>query len=384
MKRVTVLGGTGIFGGRIARALAATEGLEVLVTARDRARGASFADEIGARFACVDLSEPRGLEHALEGCALLIHAAGPFQGRDHSVARACIERRVSYLDLADAREFVCGIGALDAAARERGIFVGSGASSVPTITHALVSEIAGDFAELDELDLALSPGNQNPRGAATIGAILGTLGAPLRVWIDGSWRVRRAWGDSTRLEFPPHVGWREVYNCSVPDLDLFPAAFGARTVRFRAGLELRGFNRALGGLAVLRRLHLAPPLQRLAPLALRLSLLFFAYGSKNGSLAVWARGRERSGAPFERKIALVTADDGPATPSAPGILLARKLLLGPGIAPGARPCMGLLTLDELRAHLEPLGIWCARSDEKGRWAPAPPCSAAAAVSAGST
>jgi hypothetical protein len=242
---------------------------------------------------------------------------------------------------------------------------------VPTVTHALVAELAGDFAALDELDLALSPGNRNPRGAATIGAVLGTLGAPLRVWIDGAWRVRRGWGDRARLEFPPRVGRRDVHNCSVPDLDLFPAAFGARTVRFRAGLELCGFNRVLGGLALLRRLHLVPSLERLAPLALRISLRFYARGSKHGALCVWARGRDRSGAALERKIALVTEDDGPATPSAPAILLAKKLLLGPGLAPGARTCMGLLTLDELRAHLEPLGIRCVRSDQSGAW-PSPP------------
>ncbi len=39
MKRVTILGGTGTFGGRIARALAATEGLAVAVAGRNRERG---------------------------------------------------------------------------------------------------------------------------------------------------------------------------------------------------------------------------------------------------------------------------------------------------------------------------------------------------------
>jgi hypothetical protein len=33
--------------------------------------------------------------------------------------------------------------------------------------------------------------------------------------------------------------------------------------------------------------------------------------------------------------------------------------------------MGLLTLAEIRAHLEPLGIWCARSDASGQWSPPP-------------
>jgi hypothetical protein len=162
-----------------------------------------------------------------------------------------------------------------------------------------------------------------------------------------------------------------VHNCAVPDLDLFPPAFGARTVRFRAGLELALFNRVLTTLGTLRQLRLAPPLEGFAPLALRVSLWFFGSGSKNGALAVWARGRDRSGHAIERKVALVTADDGPATPSAPAILLARKLLLGPGIPPGARPCAGLLTLAELREHLAPLGIWCARSDGNGRWSEPP-------------
>lgn len=371
MKRVLILGGTGIFGGRVARALAATEGLAVHVAGRDVARGDAFAREIGARFVRVRLDDPASLGSALDGCALLIDAAGPFQGRDYAVAKVCLERRAHYLDLADAREFVAGIEVLDGAARERGVFIGSGASSVPTITHALIAEIAGEFGVIDELDLALSPGNQNPRGAATIGAVLGSLGAPMRVWINSAWCTRHGWGDRARLEFPPPVEWRTVHNCAVPDLDLFPAAFGARTVRFRAGLELELFNRVLSACAALRRLRLAPPLGSLAPLALRVSLSFYSRGSKNGALAVWARGSDHAGRAIERKIALVTADDGPATPSAPAILLAKKLLLGPAMASGARPCMGTLSLAELLAHLAPLGIWCARSEISGRWSDAP-------------
>jgi hypothetical protein len=371
LKLVTVLGGTGIFGGRIARALAATSGLEVRIAGRDSERGAVFAREIGARHVRVDLSEPESLERALDGCSLLIHCAGPFQARDYAVARACIARGVHYIDLADAREFVCGIGVLDAAARERGVFVGSGASSVPTITHALVADVVGEFERVDELDLALSPGNQNPRGAATIGAVLGSLGEPMRVWIDGAWSTRRVWGDRSVLEFPPRVSRRAVHNFAAPDLDLFPIQFGARTVRFRAGLELASFNVVLSTIATLRRAHLVPPMGRLASIALPISMWFFGRGSKNGALAAWVRGVDREGARIERKVALVTAEDGPATPSAPAILLAKKLVLRGELAPGARPCNGLLTLDELRAHLEPLGIWCARGDAGGRWSAAP-------------
>jgi hypothetical protein len=371
MKTVVVLGGYGIFGSRVARALSATEGLRVRVAGRNRRRGRELAQEVGADFAHCELETRESLLECLEDSQLLIHAAGPFQDRDYSVARACIERGMHYLDLADARAFVNGIRTLDESARGAGVFVGSGASSVPTITSALVAEVAPEFSAIDSIQIALSPGNQNPRGASTIAAILSYLGQPMLVWTDGAWQTRHGWGDRTSLEFPPKVGRRETYNCEVPDLDLFPTTWGASSVRFHAGLEFTPFNRVLSALAALRRIHALPPLERLAPLFLRASLWFFSCGSKNGSLAVWVRGRDESGGSIERKIALVTDDDGPATPSSPAILLAKKLLLGPGLEHGARPCMGLLSLDEIRRHLEPLGIWCARSDKSGRWS-APP------------
>ena len=367
MKRVVVLGGSGIFGGRIAKALASYKVLDVRIAGRSRRRGEQVAEEIGARYVHCALEQPESLAACLDDCDLLIHAAGPFQGRDYAVARACIGRRVHYLDLADARDFVSGIGVLHAEALERGVVVGSGASSVPTITWALIAELTPEFAVIESIQIALSPGNQNPRGASTIGAILGYLGQPTRVWIDGQWRSRTGWGDRIELEFPPKVGRREVFRCEVPDLELFPTTWSAGSVEFHAGLELRGFNRTLSALAALRRMHALPPLERLAPVCLRVSLWFFSKGSKNGALAVWVRGRSPNGASIERKIALVTDDDGPATPSSPAILLARKLLLGPGLEPGAQPCMGWLDLAELRAHLSPLGVWCARSDEDGNW-----------------
>ena len=49
--------------------------------------------------------------------AVLINATGPYQRQDYRLARACIAAGVHYLDLADARDFVPGIAALDAEAR---------------------------------------------------------------------------------------------------------------------------------------------------------------------------------------------------------------------------------------------------------------------------
>jgi hypothetical protein len=101
---------------------------------------------------------------------------------------------------------------------------------------------------------------------------------------------------------------------------------------------------------------------------LNFSLMLFPFGTTNGALAVWLRGQDQSGQSIERRIALVTSHDGPATPSSAAVVLARKILACGPPRIGAFPCVEVLTLDELLCHLRPLGIWCARGDELG-WKP---------------
>ena len=131
---------------------------------------------------------------------------------------------------------------------------------------------------------------------------------------------------------------------------MFPKLWNARTVRFYAGLELNIFNYALSVIASLRRLFLLEPLPRCAPLFLNLSLMLYSCGSKNGALAVWLSGKNHNSQRIERKIAIVTDDDGPATPSSAAIVLTKRILEHGPPALGAFPCVGFLTLDEIMAH----------------------------------
>lgn len=361
---VTVLGGYGIFGGRIAEALARDPRCRVRVVGRSARIGHNFAHRIGADFYPCVLADRGALERAIGGSFLVIHAAGPFQGADYHVAELCLRANAHYLDLADAREFVAGIGRLDEEARRRGRLVASGVSSTPAITSALIAELAPSFAQIEEIHIALSPGNQNPRGAATIAAVLSYLGRRIRVWKDEGWVDRPGWGDVQRLRFPDPVGRRRVHNCEVPDLELFPAVFGARTVRFSAGLELNVLNYLLSLCALSSRWFGFDFTPR-ARFFLNASLMLFPFGTTNGALAIWMRGKDHQGRPTERRIALVTDYDGPATPSSAAVVLAKKILHSGPPRVGALPCVRLVALDELLGHLHPLGIWCARGDETG-------------------
>ena len=361
---VTVLGGYGIFGGRIAEAMARDGRCRVRVAGRNPRVGRNFTHRIGAEFQTCTLADRDSIRSVIDGSVLVIHAAGPFQGSDYRVAECCIASGVHYLDLADGRAFVAGIGSLNGAARARGVLVTSGVSSTPAITSALLRELTPEFARIDEIHTALSPGNQNPRGASTIGAVLSYLGRTIRVWQDGRWVDRPGWGDAHRVDFPAPVGRRRVYNCEVPELELFPAEFGARTVRFSAGLELNILNRLLTLCSWPCRwfkLDLSPR----ARLFLNLSLMLYPFGTTHGGLTIRVRGQGRWGHAIERRIALVTDYDGPATPSSAAIVLAKKILSFGPPRTGAFPCVGLVNLEELLDHLRPLGIWCARGDERG-------------------
>ncbi len=367
MSLVTVVGGAGVFGARIAGALASGKTCDVRIVGRSEVRGGPVARKLGAHFHAADLRDSGALRAAINGSTIVIHAAGPFQSQDYHVAEACLETGAHYLDLADGREFVSGITLLNERARARNLLVTSGVSSAPAITSAMAAEIAGEFSAIDEILIALSPGNQNPRGDSTIAAVLSYLGRPIRVWENRSWSDRPGWGDAQVLSFPMKVGRRKVYSCDVPDLELFPACYPVSTVRFKAGLELGILNAALSVCAMFARrfkMNFVPQ----ASLFRKVSLLLYPLGSKNGSLALWMRGRNQSGADIEHRIAIVTDNDGPATPSSAAIVLTRRILAkGPPVV-GAVPCFGLIELADIMAYLEPLGIWCVRGDASGWFA----------------
>jgi hypothetical protein len=355
-KRVVVLGGYGTFGARISRALAADELIDCVVAGRSRRRGESLAEAIGARFQEVDIHDPDSVQRAVDGAFAVVNTCGPFQGSEYGVARHCIQAGAHYVDLADARAYVHGIARLHDVARRAGVMVVSGASSVPAVSSALIDAVEHDFGSIEEIHSAISPGNRNPRGEATVRAILSYVGEPLRLWDKGHWRHTHGWGEPQTIRFAAPVGRRRVYLCDVPDLDLFPERYGARSVSFRAGLQLNLFNYGLAFLGWLKRRGWVEDLRSRAGLLIALSSLFKAFGDSTGALRVEVIGR-KGRLDVERIVELVARDDnGPAIPCSPSIALVRKWVREGVSTSGAMPCIGLLTLDDIRAELKAFDI----------------------------
>ena len=120
--KVAIIGGTGVFGSRIAEMLA-RDGHEVLVCGRRFDAASEVAQAIGATALALDRTKDLLVlwEQALD---VVVDAAGPFQmyGKDpYQLPRQAIEHGVHYFDLSDDAAFSSGINELDQLAKENGV-----------------------------------------------------------------------------------------------------------------------------------------------------------------------------------------------------------------------------------------------------------------------
>jgi hypothetical protein len=278
----------------------------------------------------------------------VIHCAGPFQSQNYRVARAALAAGSHYFDLADGRRFVSRFAQnVQSAARSADRLAVSGASSAPALSSAVIASLKARVPEIEEIQIAIAPGQRAPRGQATLAAVFSYAGRPFK-WVSrGKWRVAWGWQELKRMRFYG-LGPRWAAACDVPDLELLPRIYpDARTVEFRAALELGMQQSALWLAASLRRHGVRLPLERWAgPLDWIASRMNVFAGELAGML-VSVSGKRADGSRARAEWHLTAdAQHGPEIPCMPAILLARKLANG-GIAQrGAFPCTGFLELAE--------------------------------------
>lgn len=361
MLTVLVLGGYGNFGAHICRALANDPDIRLLIAGRNLEKAQLFAVELGLparRGQYLDAevttlaSELRGL-----GVDLLIHVAGPFQDQDYRVARACIEAGCHYVDLADAREFVTDIHTLDGAAKAAGVLVTSGASSVPALSSAVIDHFLPQFSRLDVVRLGIAAASRTP-GLATVRSVLSHCGKSIPRVEAGVRTSTPSWQNLQRRTYPTPVGRRWLCDCDAPDLVLLPQRYPSlQQLHFQAGLGVPGTHLGLWGLSWLVRwrvlLDAAPWAKALRWISQRLEPM----GTSNSAMHVEMSGLGQRGEPLTRTWHLLALNhDGPHIPGGAAIAIARKLARGDSLAPGARPCVGLLTLEEYLSALVGLDI----------------------------
>ena len=366
MGRVVILGGYGAFGAHAAERLAREPAMEIVVAGRSPDKARAQAAKLVAAGAPahiepaeLDAMRTTGEQLRALGADVVINASGPFQAQDYSLARAAIDAGSHYIDLADARAFVCGIAALDEDARAAGVSVISGASSVPGLSSAVVKYI-GDGLELDEVHIGISPGNSFDPGVATVASIVGAVGRPFKRRMDGAEGVAYGWQHIHRHRFP-EIGARWMGDVDVPDLELLPQHYAQLAdVRFTAGLEVGLFHVGLWCLSWLGRAGVLGSGNALAKplLAAKRQLSFL--GSDSGGMFVRVAGRDSAGRRRERVWHLIARrGHGPYVPAIAAVVLAKQLMAGSGPPAGAMPCFQLFTPADFEAEVRDLDITCS-------------------------
>lgn len=361
---VLILGGTGVFGRRIAANLARREELDLIVAARDGAAAAAFVRALGANRAAsleVDLAKADAVQRLLQAKpAVIVDTVGPFQSRNLALPRRCAERGIHYVDIADSRARVVEIASLDAAARLEHTAIVSGASTVPAFTTAIVDDLAKNPQEVVAVEVGITPGQRAPRGLATASAVLSCCGRPVPSARDDE--PAFGWGDLERHAYPAPVGERWLSNVDTPERALWSARYPAlESMKIRAGLEVGILHLGLSLLSRGVRLGVLPPLARFARPFLRIAAAFDWLGTAAGAMHVRVVTRDSNGRTAVREAVLVAEQgDGPQIPAAPAALVVKKLLRLPGYVPlekrGSYPCIGILTREEIMGELRGFAI----------------------------
>ncbi|WP_350570710.1 saccharopine dehydrogenase NADP-binding domain-containing protein [Pseudomonas sp. H26/SER47-MNA-CIBAN-0231] len=355
--RVMVVGGYGNFGSIVCRHLAQMPEIELLLSGRDARKLQHKVAELQAQSGracegwCGD-AMGAGFQAALRelNIQLVVHTGGPFQGQSYAVAESCIDAGVNYCDLADCRTFVNGIDVLDARAREAGVAVLSGCSSVPTLSSAIIDEQRLRFARIDSIEHGISSSAKMP-GLSTVEGVLAYAGKPIKQLKNGQVHEVLGWLDLT-LRSMPQLGKRVLANVDVPDMDIFARRYGAQTLRFKAGagLKLGGVANAL--LAQALRFGLVRDHARWAARLHRLGTWFERFGDGKSAMYIDVRGIGVDGQPLSMTAQLTALNDkGPEIPSCAAVALASKMARGYVPQAGARPCVGEISVDEYLAAI---------------------------------
>lgn len=353
--KILILGGYGVFGGRLAQLLSNIPQVTLFICGRDAQKASAFC----TGFEGLAVALPLALDRCdiVDGLVrlnpdLVVDASGPFQdyGIDHyRVVEACVAAEVNYLDFADGADFVFGISQFDQQAKAAGVFVLSGVSSFPVLTAAVLREMAKTM-DILKVEGGIAPSPYAGIGLNVMRAVVGYAGAPVKLVRNGAVGNGVGLAESIRytVAVPGRLPLRNIRFSlvDVPDLQVLPPEHPTMTdIWMGAGPVPEILHRILNLLAKARhRLNLPSfaPLSRLFYTVLNL----MKFGEHRGGMFVRAEGFS-NGQKVERSWHLLAeGDDGPFIPSMAIEGLIRRSLNGQLPAAGARPATHALELSD--------------------------------------
>jgi Saccharopine dehydrogenase NADP binding domain len=372
---VLVVGGYGVFGGRLIQLLEDEPRLSLVVAGRSADHAGAFVRARGntaARLTPIAFDRNGDVAGHLAAIRpdIVVDASGPFQayGADrYRLVQACVTQRANYLDLADGSDFVAGIGAFDEQAKAAGIYILSGVSSFPVLTAAAVRRLSAGMTTVKAIRGGIAPSPYAGVGENVVRAISGYAGKPIRRKSAGGFGTGYPWTEHLRytIAVPGLVplGERLFSLVEVPDLQALATLWPeAEEIWMGAAPVPETLHRLLAALAWLVRLRLLPALVPLAPL-MHAATNRIRWGEHRGGMFVEVEGADASRAPLQRSWHLLAeGDDGPLIPSMAVEAIVRNALRGRAPAVGARAAIRELELDDYQQSFDRRQIFTGTRD----------------------
>jgi len=244
--RALILGGVGMVGQAVARALVREEGVSEVVLGdivtdqgrlHEKLRGSDKVSLVKA-----DVNDHECLVSLMKGVDVVVNCAGPFFRTGPAVARAAIEARVNYLDICDDYEVIdfLFVPEIDEAAKEAGITVLTGMGSDPGTNNLIAKYYADRLDRVDEIALywvisIADLGERATWGAAWDHSLYMNLGE-VPQYLDGKAELVPAGSGEEWVEFPEPLGRCQLHYVGHPQPVTMPRYIeGVKTVTIKGG-----------------------------------------------------------------------------------------------------------------------------------------------------
>ena len=187
-----------MFGRLLARELLASTDVEIVIAGRDAARAEAARLSLNGagrvETMSLDLERPEELRRAARNAFAVACTAGPARRLSLELPMAAAEAGAHWFDMAEDPQWVLprlGDERLDRTARDAGVAVVPGCSTVPALSGALVRWCARRVPGARRARITLFIGNRNAKGTGSVaGALIGRFRDPS--WVQLPWGRARA------------------------------------------------------------------------------------------------------------------------------------------------------------------------------------------------
>jgi hypothetical protein len=368
--RVLVYGGDGFFGRLLVEDLLQSSDARIVVASRTPKPGNLPTVPDRLTFVESDLNEYDSVLEALKGINVAICCAGPFQGLTLNLLRACISRKVHYVDVADDRGFVERCYQKRSEIEASGIKAFVGCSVVPGISTLLCACAQKEIRSIDKVRIFITPGTRHPRGPGSFACLLSTVGEEFPIPKEGYTATIRGWTGKERIIFPDPLGARNVYFVvNIADYFLQPLYFNTPTVEFKIGAELDLLNHALTFVRMQKQFRFHNlKWNWFIPLARFFISIASAFGTTQGGVIVEVSGRGETGTPDKTSLCVFAPAKGEIIPSILPSLATQMILSGEARHSGIVPLPHWLPMEKLIEEFGKRGVQLAvRNGDSPEW-----------------